>query len=95
MGFVFCLPIDLVFLSSVASCLQSESLDPSSPRCPSHPHRPALMRARSARPPFRSAAGSFQLDHECDSRRGRNDANRNVAICKLAQHTNDSDKAFR
>jgi hypothetical protein len=67
----------------------------SSPRCPSHPHRPALMRARSARPPFRSAAGSFQLDHECDSRRGRNDANRNVAICKLAQHTNDSDKAFR
>jgi putative oxidoreductase len=32
---------------------------------------------------------------QCDSRRGRNDANRNVAICKLAQHTNDSDKAFR
>ena len=29
MGFVFCLPIDLVFLSSVASCFQSESLDQS------------------------------------------------------------------
>jgi len=42
MGFVFCLPIDLVFLSSVASCLQSESLDQSA-------WRPAQLEVHSAR----------------------------------------------
>lgn len=36
------------------------------------------------------------LDHRCDNDRcARNSVSTNAAICKLAQHMNDTDKAFR